>query len=292
VRALNDVTLSVGVSEVFGYLGPNGAGKTTTLKVLFGLVRRERGTIEVLGLPHADRAWRGRVGYLPEHPYLYDSLTPREYLAYAAQLSGVLRSSVSSRVDAVLEQVGLGSSRDKLMRTFSKGMVQRAGLAQALVGDPDLLILDEPMSGLDPIGRASVRRLILDLKRAGKTIFFSTHILSDAETLCDRVAILRLGRVVSQGPLSEILKVDVEHLEVDCTGIPVRDWICPAGATVVHRSGDHARCQVDEQAFFAFVREIESHGGRILTVQPKRKSLEEVFVEEVQGSGAGAPWEA
>ena len=296
-RALTDVTLSVAAGEIFGYLGPNGAGKTTTLKLLFGLVRMDKGEIRVLGKPHTDRSWRARTGYLPEHPYLYDSLTPREYLAYSARLSGMSSRGLSARVDATLDLVGLGEARDRLIRTFSKGMVQRAGIAQALVGDPELVILDEPMSGLDPIGRALIRRLMLDLKKQGKTVFFSTHILGDAEILCDRVAILRAGRVVSQGTLSEILQVDITHMEVICTGVSAGVVEGIDGVRVTSIAGSRLNLEIPNEVFGRAIAAIETAGGRVVSAQPERKTLEEVFLDEVQGAssapaGKAASWEA
>ncbi len=295
-QALVDVTLSVAPGEIFGYLGPNGAGKTTTLKILFGLVRREHGEISVLGKAHEDRAWRARTGYLPEHPYLYDSLTPREYLAYAAKLSGLPSAGLDRRVDETLDLVGLGEARNRQIRTFSKGMVQRAGIAQALVGDPELVILDEPMSGLDPIGRAMVRRLILDLKKRGKTVFFSTHILADAEVLCDRVAILRAGRVVSQGNLADILQVDVSHMEVICTGVAAESLSDVNGVRVTSTAGSRLHMEVATAEVGRVIALIQARGGRLVSAQPERKTLEEVFLDEVQGvskhSGKAASWEA
>jgi len=296
-QALADVTLSVTSGEIFGYLGPNGAGKTTTLKILFGLVRPQHGQITVLGRPHADRSWRAKTGYLPENPYLYDSLTPREYLTYAAKLSGLPSQGLARRVDETLDLVGLGEARHRQIRTFSKGMVQRAGIAQALVGDPELVILDEPMSGLDPIGRALVRRLILDLKSRGKTVFFSTHILADAEILCDRVAILRAGRVVSQGPLAEILQVDVSHMEVICTGVVDPATLSAVeGIRVASAAGARLHLEVQNSSLSQAIAKIESGGGRIVSVLPERKTLEEVFLDEVQGTSPNrskvASWEA
>jgi ABC-2 type transport system ATP-binding protein len=199
--ALEELTLSVSRGEVFGYLGPNGAGKTTTLKLLLGLLRADRGSARVLGVPHTERAWRYRAGYLPENPYLYDYLTPQEYLDYAGRLFGMPSAERRERSRQVLQRVGLAESARVPMRRFSKGMLQRAGLAQALLNDPELVFLDEPMSGLDPIGRHMVKEVILDLRSRGRTVFFSTHILSDAESLCDRVALLRDGRLVTVGRL-------------------------------------------------------------------------------------------
>lgn len=287
--ALRDVSLAVPVGRVYGYLGPNGAGKTTTLKLLFGLVRMDRGSIRVLGRAHEDPDWRGRVGYLPEHPYLQEGLTPWEYLAYVARLSGVPGQRINARVDHVLERVGLTSASRRVMRTFSKGMVQRAAIAQALVADPELLVLDEPMSGLDPIGRSMVRQLIAELRDEGKTIFFSTHILSDAEALCDRVAILREGAVVSEGPLSEVLQIDVDHLDVSVDGVSEAVFEGMGGVSVRLAAGRHLHARIDEGALPLLVERVAKAGGRVLSVAPVRRSLEEVFLNKVKGE---VSWEA
>src|SRR5436309_5860560 len=217
--ALEELTLSVPRGEVFGYLGPNGAGKTTTRKLPLGLLRADRGSARVLGVPHTERAWRYRAGYLPENPYLYDYLTPQEYLDYAGRLFGMPASERRGRSAQLLRRVGLAGSARVPMRRVSKGMLQRAGLAQALLNDPELVILDEPMTGLDPIGRHMVKELILELREQGRTVFFSTHILADAESLCDRVGLLRGGRLVTVGRLDEILRIDVDHLEVLLSGV-------------------------------------------------------------------------
>ena len=180
--AVQGLSLSVERGEIFGFLGPNGSGKTTTLKVLIGLVRPDSGRIQILGHPHEARAWRYAVGYLPEQPYLYDYLTPLEYLDYVGRLFGLAPAVRRDRARMLLEKVGLARAATLPLRRFSKGMTQRVGLAQALMNDPELVLLDEPMSGLDPLGRRLVRDIILDLRERGKTVFFSTHILSDAES--------------------------------------------------------------------------------------------------------------
>jgi ABC-2 type transport system ATP-binding protein len=284
--ALVDLDLEVQRGEILGYIGPNGAGKTTTLKLLTGLLRPDRGEGLVFGLPLAARDWRHRVGYLPEHPYLYDYLTAAEYLDYAGRLFGLAPRRRRERGRELLALVGLERSADVPMRRFSKGMVQRAGLAQALVNDPDLVLLDEPMSGLDPIGRRLVRDLILDLRRAGKTVFFSTHILSDAETLCDRVAVLRGGRLLRIGALGEILRPDVAHLEVLAAGVD------PAGLDLEgvarHETvGDRVRLEIGENALGRVVLAVEAAGGRVLSVQPMRASLEDYFFRELEGASGG-----
>jgi ABC-2 type transport system ATP-binding protein len=209
VAALADLDLAVAPGSVYGFVGPNGAGKTTTIKVLVGLVRASAGQAALFGRDVADHRARLSVGYLPENPSFHDFMRPLDVLRYLGRLSGLGGADLERRAGALLERVGLAHARDLTVRKFSKGMVQRLGLAQALVHDPPLLVLDEPMSGLDPIGRKEVRDLILELGRAGKTIFFSTHILSDVETICDRVGMLLRGRLVREGPLGSLLDVTV-----------------------------------------------------------------------------------
>ena len=288
--ALEGLTFSVAPGEIFGYLGPNGAGKTTTLKILVGLLFPDRGSATILGHPLASRAWRYKAGYQPEHPYFYDYLTAREYLDYAGRLFGMARAPRQGRIAELLRLVNLEASADVPLRRFSKGMTQRVGLAQALLNDPELVILDEPMSGLDPLGRRMVRRVILDLKAAGKTVLFSTHILSDAESLCDRVALLRGGELLKVGALDEILTLDVSHLEVLVNGIaedaaealPVRHRV---------RVGDRWTLEVDEGRLGEVIGRIEAARGRVLGVHPIRQSLEEYFFKEMGGEGRGDAWD-
>jgi ABC-2 type transport system ATP-binding protein len=289
--ALDDLTLAVQRGEVFGYLGPNGSGKTTTLKLLTGLLYPDGGEAFVLGSPLRDRSWRYRVGYLPEHPFLYDYLTPAEYMDYAGRLFGLPSAARRERSRVLLARVGLARSAHVPMRRFSKGMIQRAGIAQALVNDPELVILDEPMSGLDPIGRRLVRELIVGLKQEGKTVLFSTHILSDAETLCDRVAVLRAGRLLDVGPLSRILNVDVSHMEVLATGVDGATLEAP-GIAARQLLGERLRLEVAEASLGAVVRAVEEMGGHILSVQPVRQSLEDYFFKELGTAAGGEEWRA
>ena len=280
--ALIDLDLEVRQGEILGYIGPNGSGKTTTLKLLTGLLRPDRGGAWFFGIPAAERAWRHRVGYLPEHPYLYDYLTPAEYLDYAGRLFGLPTGVRRARARELLAVVGLEASADVQLRRFSKGMVQRVGLAQALINDPEFLVLDEPMTGLDPLGRRLVRDLILDQRRKGKTVLFSTHILSDAETLCDRVAVLRSGRLVRIGALGEMLRPDVSHLEVLVVG-PGDELPAMPGETRREVVGDRTRLEIEERALGRVVAAIETAGGHVLGVQPVRGSLEDYFLREMTG---------
>jgi ABC-2 type transport system ATP-binding protein len=280
--ALTDLTLEVPSGEVFGYLGPNGSGKTTTLKLLMGLVRADGGTARILGADLRERGWRARVGYLPENPYLYDYLTAQEYLDYVGRLFGLPPSVRGPRAQELLALVGLGRSADWHLRRYSKGMLQRVGLAQALINDPELVFLDEPMSGLDPLGRRMVRDIIVDLKRRGRTVFFSTHILSDAEALCDRVALLRGGRLVQVGRLDEILQMDVTHLEVLVSGVQ-EATLREAGLSDLarHAMSERWRLEVPSGSLGNAVQRLERAGGRILSVSPLRQSLEDYFVKEM-----------
>jgi len=284
VPAVSGLSLRVERGEVFGFLGPNGSGKTTTLKMLMGLLHPDEGEASILGIPLGERSWRFRTGYLPEQPYLYDYLTAREYLDYVGRLFGLAKRARAERAGTLLEAVGLTRSADVSLRRYSKGMLQRAGLAQALMNDPELVILDEPMSGLDPIGRRLVRNVILGLKAAGKTVFFSTHILTDAETLCDRVAVVKAGRLLDSGPLAKILDVDVSHMEVLVGGLDSAALDAP-GVRQRQALGERVRLEVDEGALGGVVRAVEEKGGRILSVQPIRQSLEDYFFKEIAQGG-------
>src|SRR5438067_2118316 len=228
-RALDRLTLSVGAGEVFGFLGPNGAGKTTTLKLLMQLVFPTSGRAEIFGRPLGDFAVKRRIGYLPENPYFYDYLTAEELLQYFAALFGYPRAECRGRAVRLLGEVGIAGERRLQLRKFSKGMLQRVGIAQAIINDPDLVIFDEPMSGLDPLGRRDVRALILELRDRGCTVFFSSHVLSDAEALCSRVAILARGRLVASGSLNEMLEFSAGGWELIVAGIPDRARLAADG---------------------------------------------------------------
>jgi ABC-2 type transport system ATP-binding protein len=286
--ALHGLDLRVERGEVFGYLGPNGSGKTTTLKLWIGLLFPDAGEVRILGRAQADRCWRFQVGYLPEHPYLYDYLTAEEYLDYVGRLFGLRPEVRRERSRALMSLVGLSRSAKVPLRRYSKGMVQRAGLAQALMNDPELVILDEPMSGLDPIGRRLVRNIILDLKKAGKTVVFSTHILSDAEALCDRVAVIKAGRLLDVGPLATILNLDVAHVEVLVAGID-GGRLDLAGVRARQALGERWRLEVDQGQLGNVVRGVEQEGGRILSVLPIRQSLEEYFFKELDTEPVSYP---
>jgi ABC-2 type transport system ATP-binding protein len=287
-RALNSLDLQVESGEVFGLLGPNGAGKTTTLKILFRLIFPTSGTARILGNELSDTAMHQRVGYLPEHPYFYDHLSPEELLNYTGRLFGLGKDDLRRRVNQLLNQAGLEAVRHAPLRQFSKGMVQRAGIAQALINDPDVIFLDEPMTGLDPIGRREVRDLVLRLREEKKTVFFSTHILSDAETLCDRVAILNRGQLQGCGELREILSLgaSITELTLENPLAAVLEEVRPLVASMV-RTGDRVRLEIGEEANIEKVLAIALHGkAKVVSLNPVKMSLEDYFLAKVSTAGA------
>jgi ABC-2 type transport system ATP-binding protein len=280
---LSNVSLSVGQGEIFGFLGHNGAGKTTTMKVLLGLVRPTCGRIELLGTPADNVAVHARIGYLPETPYFYDYLTADEFLRFYGRLAGLPREGLQQRVPQLLERVGLMEARHRPLRKFSKGMLQRIGLAQALIHDPELIILDEPMSGLDPIGRKEVRDLILSLRDQGKTVFFSTHIVSDVEMICDRVGILAKGRMLTSGRIEDLVNEHVaQSVEVVCDGV-VGDELAEvkSQATRILQRGDRCLMILPGQEHLEEVlATLRRAGGKLVSVIPHKGSLEEIFLEQ------------
>jgi ABC-2 type transport system ATP-binding protein len=290
VRALDELSLSVEAGEVFGFLGPNGAGKTTTFKILMGLITPTSGLARILGRPLNDLQMRGRIGYLPEQPFFYDYLTAREFLIYCGALCDLPRHEAKQGAMTLLEQVGLTDSADKQLRKFSKGMLQRIGLAQALINDPEVLFLDEPMAGLDPLARREVRDLIAVLRERGKTIFFSSHILTDVEAMCDRVAILNQGRLVESGRLSEILKTRSNEIEAVVSGVNEQTLADLRGFAVEVTptpEGARVRLQSDQEIAMLLVM-IHREGGRLVSIKPLRESLEDLFVREVAESSSKA----
>jgi ABC-2 type transport system ATP-binding protein len=278
--ALRPLTLSVEYGEIFGFLGPNGAGKTTTLKMLMGLVFPSNGTARILGMELDDPRMKAQIGFLPEHPYFYDYLTGRELLKYYGRLSGVDPKQLSRKTDAALERVGLRDAANLQLRKFSKGMLQRVGIAQAILHDPKLVFLDEPMSGLDPMGRREVRNLIEELKREGKTVFFSTHILSDAEALCDRVAIIHLGELRRVGSVVELTASVHSKVEIVWQGAIVPAAFKTLGAEC-HTAGDTTRSVIDEQNQDAALEALRRERLRLISVTPVRMSLEDYFMTQL-----------
>jgi ABC-2 type transport system ATP-binding protein len=282
IESVRGVSLEVRRGEIFGFLGPNGAGKTTTIKMLMGLVRPTSGTMEILGTKAPSPDVMARVGFLPENPYVFPYLSPREFVTLCGRLSGLRGAALDRRVEEVVARVGLADAIDRAVTKLSKGMLQRVGLAAALVHDPELLVLDEPMSGLDPVGRKEVRDLVLEEKKRGRTVFFSSHILSDVEMLCDHVTILRKGQVVVAGDLHALLGAGKRRSEITLASVPpsLRDALAatehPTRAVgerlVMEVEGDAAVKQIVEQAFAA--------GARLESVTPKRETLEELFVRK------------
>jgi len=291
-RALDDLTLTVEAGEVFGFLGPNGAGKTTTLKLLVDLIRPTAGRATILGRPAGDLQVRRRLGYLPEHPYFYDHLTAEELLGYFAGLFGMHGDERRRRVSSMLDRVGLGAERRMQLRKYSKGMLQRVGLAQALLNDPEVVFLDEPMSGLDPLGRRDVRQLILELRDRGCTVFFSSHILGDAESLCSRVAILAGGRLVTTGKLTELLAFEVRGWELVVAGLTpgLLERVRPQARRLTEIAP--GRYSIDlgpEVRAERLAAELVAEGGSLVGLNPVRDTLEDFFVRHVEAQNMRGP---
>ncbi len=291
LRALEGLTLRVEEGGIFGFVGPNGAGKSTTIKILVGLISPGKGDATILGRPIRDPAARAAIGYLPENPSFHEFLRPLEVLSFMGRLSGLSGADLARRSEEVLEMVGLSRARDLTVRRLSKGMVQRLGLAQAILHDPPLLILDEPMSGLDPLGRKDVRDLIAEMRRRGKTVFFSTHILPDVETVCDRVGMLLGGRLVAQGPLGSLLDGSVRGVEVRCAGLSEQVARSLAATARDSSSGPEGWTFLfpDAEAANRAAVTTVSAGGRIVLFQPQRESLEESFVRLATASAEPRP---
>lgn len=283
-RALDRLTFSVPQGEVFGFLGPNGAGKSTTLKLLMQLVYPTSGRATILGRPLGDVSVKRRVGFLPENPSFYDYLTAEELLEYFAGLFGVTGSDRTARVTKALDDVGIGAERRHRLRSYSKGMIQRVGIAQALINHPEIVFLDEPMSGLDPLGRRDVRRLMLDLRDRGCTVFFSSHILSDAEALCSQVAILAAGRLVASGRLADMLSLELAGWEVVTADVS-DEAIARLGGRVRRHTrlaeGRHTLELPAGESPERIVQELASMGGSIVSINPIRTTLEDVYVKKV-----------
>jgi ABC-2 type transport system ATP-binding protein len=278
VVAVDDLSLTVARGEVFGFLGPNGAGKSTTIKILMGLVSPGKGEVLLCGLPAASVAAREQVGYLPENPAFYDFLTGREYLCFVAGAFRMPGPAAKSAIDRWLDRLDLQAAANRPIRSYSKGMVQRLGLAQALFHDPAVAILDEPMSGLDPQGRALVKDLIRELKAAGKTVFFSTHITADVEKVCDRLAIIVGGRLQVATSVEEILREGVSGYRVIARGGNIAAL---PGGRLVNKPADEFEFRIDMHGLSGQIGAITSAGGSVEVVEPLRRDLEEYFLEVV-----------
>jgi ABC-2 type transport system ATP-binding protein len=280
VDAVRGVSFEVKSGEIFGFLGPNGSGKTTTIKMLTGLIRPTGGEASIFGLPIPSVAAMARIGFLPENPYIYPYLTPREFVEMCGALSGLKKKPLRSRTDEVLALTGIAYAADRQVLRLSKGMVQRTGLAAALVSDPELLILDEPMSGLDPVGRKEVRDLIVEERRRGRTIFFSTHILADVETLCDRVTVLKKGEAVVSGALRDLLRGDVLRTEIVLAEpSEAFEKAMTQGGHKVHRAGGSMVVEVEGNARVGEVLQAALDAKlQVLEVSPRRETLEDLFL--------------
>jgi len=287
--ALDGLNLQVGLGEVFGFLGPNGAGKTTTLKLLMQLIYPTSGRAEILGKPVGDVGVKRRLGYLPEQPYFYDYLTAEELLEYFAALFGYGRAECRTRTAALLDDVGIGAERRLPLRKFSKGMLQRVGIAQTLINEPEIVFFDEPMSGLDPLGRREIRQLILRLRDRGCTVFFSSHVLADAEALCSRVAILANGRLVTAGRLSEMLAFQIHGWELVVIGLA--EEVLKQGQA----GGQIVRATRLAEGRYALelpltpppertLAELVARGATLVSLTPMRDTLEDFFVRHVSAA--------
>src|SRR2546425_9034267 len=286
-RALWPLPRKVEEGEIFGFLGPNGAGKTTTLKLLMGLVFPTAGTARILGMEVDDPRMKAQIGFLPEQPYFYDYLTARELLEYYGQLSGVSAKDRSRKVNEVLKRVGLPDAAGTQLRKFSKGMLQRVGIAQAILHDPQVVFFDEPMSGLDPMGRREVRDLMEQLKHEGKTVFFSTHILSDAEALCDRVAIIHQGELRGIGAVADLTSSVHGKVELVWQGT-----VAPASLRALraecHVTGDTDRAVLSEADQDGAIEALRRERLRLISVTPVRTSLEDYFIQKLEPAEAAA----
>jgi ABC-2 type transport system ATP-binding protein len=288
-RALDALSISVEPGEVFGFLGPNGAGKSTTLKLLMQLIYPTSGRAQILGRPVGDLDVKRRIGFLAENPYYYDYLTAEEVLSYFARLFGYSGADVPARVSRVLDAVGLESYRRMKLRSLSKGNLQRVGLAQAILNDPELIFLDEPMSGLDPIGRRQVRDLILQLRQRGCTVFFSSHILSDAESLCSRVGIMAQGKLVSSGRIGDMIAFDIKGWELIVSGLSneVSDRLRPRVRAITPLAHDRFMIELPADAApEQLIGELRAAGAALVALNPVRETLEDYFVQQVSAAKA------
>lgn len=282
VQAVRGIDLEVYGGEIFGFLGPNGAGKTTSMKIAMGLISASTGHVELFGADINQLSVRHRIGYLPEHPYFYTYLTAFEILDFYGSLFGLGRQERRARIERLLELVGLQDARNRRLRGFSKGMLQRVGIAQALINDPDLVVLDEPLSGLDPIGRREVRSIIVSLREQGKTVFFSSHILHDIETICDRVGIISGGRLVRLGPLDELLGGAGEQVVIFATGLnpSTLSGLQEMDVKVREVARGHELQLSSERRQEVMKKILDVDDACITRVQPVRESLEELFMRE------------
>jgi len=280
-KILKGISLSVDRGEIFGYLGPNGAGKTTTLKCVLGLIFPEEGKIDLFGRPHLETAGKARTGFLPENPYFYDYLTASEFLRFYSQLFLIPSDQREERIESLLRLVDMKRAENLQLRKYSRGMLQRIGLAQALLNNPDLVLLDEPLGGLDPLGRKEFRDIIVRLKEEGKTVFLSSHILQDIEMICDRVAILVDGRIISQGNLQELISQKVLFTEIVLSGLTDKD-LEGHGEFVTTHAGRTLLKVFDEDKVDRIIGIIRDKRGRLHSLTPRTETLEDLFVDMVK----------
>lgn len=280
VEVLKGLSFEVERGEIFGFLGPNGAGKTTTIKAITELIYPDSGEIMVCGFPHTDLEAKRRIGFMTESPYVYRHLTGREFLRFCAELLGLPRNGMDDRISGVLEEVAMTARGERTMGTYSKGMLQRVALAQALLGDPELLILDEPMSGLDPVGRRDVRDIILRQAAGGVTVFFSSHIIPDVETLCDRVAIVVGGTVRAIGAVRDLLSGEAERCEATFSGIEPQNLRTPL---IEHHVGSgEGWAMVSSEHRDALIAELNERGAQLVSINPVRSNLEDLLMRHYE----------
>jgi ABC-2 type transport system ATP-binding protein len=293
VRAVDSLSLQVFRGEIFGFLGPNGAGKTTAIKMFTTLLTPTSGEASILGRPLSDISLKKRIGFLPEQPYFYPYLSGAELLDFCAQIFGISSTERRERIGRLLKIVGLEGAGRRRVSTYSKGMLQRIGLAQALVNDPEFVILDEPLTGLDPVGRKDIRDVILGMKEKGRTVFFSSHILPDVEMICDRVGILIGGRLISVGRLDELLSGEVESIEVTAEGLPGKELrLLEEKADRVLASGDRVMLEMSSpDRACELEKAILDCGGRVISIIPRKKTLEELFIKEIGAYRQETHWE-
>ncbi|MFP4081451.1 MAG: ABC transporter ATP-binding protein [Candidatus Aminicenantes bacterium] len=280
-KILKGISLEVEKGEIFGYLGPNGAGKTTTLKCILGLIFPEKGNIEIFGHPYLSLKAKEKVGYLPENPYFYDYLTGREFLHFYSQLCGVRGEEKENKIRRLLELVGLQQAAHVQLRKFSRGMLQRIGLAQALLHDPSLLFLDEPLGGLDPLGRKEMRDVMVNLKEEGKTVFLCSHILQDIEMICDRVAMIVNGAVINQGRLQDLISEEVHFTEMVVSGVE-QSRLETLGECLSSHGGKILVKVFQEEKIQKVLDIVQANKGKIHSLIPRTQTLEDLFVGMVK----------
>ncbi len=280
-KILKGISLSVNQGEIFGYLGPNGAGKTTTIKCILGLIFPDQGKIELFGHPHLSLRAKAQTGFLPENPYFYDHLKASEFLDFYSQLFTMKKKEREDKIKRLLQMVGLEQSADLQLRKFSRGMLQRIGLAQALLHDPSLVLLDEPLGGLDPLGRKEIRDIIVKLKEEGKTVFLSSHILQDIEMICDRVAILVNGEIVNQGTLHELVSEKIHFIEIVLSGVEEKE-LAGLGEFLSGPGGRGLLKVLKEENVDKVLELVQSRKGKVHSLIPRTETLEDLFVGMVK----------